>query len=151
MPINAASMVTWLFPRQLLDRGFPNDPVLWYTALGIVSFAVGAVALRIVEAHIDRAPVAFGQLMAAVPAGSYLALSQVASDIEAEQMAEAARRYNRLAHEKQRHRSHAEVARFFDGLDLVEPGLVPVQEWRPGPETNAGTRSAMWAGVARKR
>ena len=56
--INAASMVTWLFPRQLIDRGFPNDPVLWYTALGIVSFAVGAVALRIVEAHIDRAPVA---------------------------------------------------------------------------------------------
>jgi MFS family permease len=56
--INAASMVTWLFPRQLIDRGFPNDPVLWYAALGIVSFAVGAVALRIVEAHIDRAPVA---------------------------------------------------------------------------------------------
>jgi hypothetical protein len=91
-----------------------------------------------------------GQLMAAVPAGSYLALSQVASDIQAEQMAEAARRYNRLAHETQRHRSHAEVARFFDGLDLVEPGLVPVQEWRPGPETAAGTRSAMWGGVARK-
>ena len=39
------------------------------------------------------------QLMAAVPAGSYLALSQVASDIEAEQMAEAAKRYNRLARE----------------------------------------------------
>jgi hypothetical protein len=58
MLINAASMVTWLFPRQLIDRGFPNDPVLWYAALGIVSFAVGAVALRIVEAHIDRAPVA---------------------------------------------------------------------------------------------
>jgi MFS family permease len=56
--INAASMVTWLFPRQLIDRGFPNDPVLWYTALGIASFAVGAVALRIVEAHIDRAPAA---------------------------------------------------------------------------------------------
>jgi hypothetical protein len=92
-----------------------------------------------------------GQLMAAVPAGSYLALSQVASDIQAEQMAEAARRYNRLAHETQRHRSHAEVARFFDGLDLVAPGLVPVQEWRPGPETVAGTRSAMWGGVARKR
>ena len=70
-----------------------------------------------------------GQLMAAVPPGSYLALSQVASDIQAEQMAEAARRYNRLARETQRHRSHAEVARFFDGLDLVEPGLVPVQEW----------------------
>jgi hypothetical protein len=91
-----------------------------------------------------------GQLMAAVPAGSYLALSQVASDIEAEQMAEAGRRYNRLARETQRHRTHAEVARFFDGLELLEPGVVPVQRWRPVSEAEAGTRSAMWGGVARK-
>ncbi len=90
-----------------------------------------------------------GQLMAAVPAGSYLALSQVASDIEAEQMAEAARRYNRLARETQSHRSHAEVMRFFDGLELLEPGLVPVQQWRPASEIEAGAHSAMWGGVAR--
>jgi hypothetical protein len=92
-----------------------------------------------------------GQLMAAVPAGSYLALSQVASDIDAERMAEAARRYNRLAHETQRHRTHDEVSRFFDGLEPVEPGLVAVHEWRPGPEIGAGTRSGVWGGVARKR
>jgi S-adenosyl methyltransferase len=90
------------------------------------------------------------RLMAAVPSGSYLALSQVASDIEPEQMAEAARRYNRLAHEQQRHRTRSEVTRFFDGLDLVDPGLVPVQEWRPGSEFEAQARSAMWGGVARK-
>src|SRR5271170_4618642 len=92
-----------------------------------------------------------GQLMAAVPAGSYLALSQVASDIQAEQMAEAARQYNRLARETQRHRDHGEVARFFDGLDLIEPGLVPVQQWRPASDLEAKARSAMWGGVARKR
>jgi hypothetical protein len=92
-----------------------------------------------------------GRLMAAVPAGSYLALSQVAADIQAEQMAEAAKRYNRLAHETQRHRTHDEVARFFDGLDLLEPGLVPVQKWRPATELEAGARSAMWGGVGYKR
>jgi S-adenosyl methyltransferase len=91
------------------------------------------------------------RLMGAVPAGSYLALSQVASDIEAEQMAEAAKRYNRLAHETQRHRSHAEVARFFDGLELVAPGLVAVQQWRPRSETEARARSAMWGGVGYQR
>jgi S-adenosyl methyltransferase len=90
------------------------------------------------------------RLMAAVPSGSYLALSQVASDIQAEQMAEAAKRYNRLAHETQSHRTHAEVSRFFDGLELVEPGVVPVHEWRPDSGTTAGRRSAMWGGVARK-
>ena len=71
----------------------------------------------------------------------------MASDIEAEQMAEAAKRYNRLARETQRHRSHAEVMRFFDGLELLEPGLVPVQRWRPASEIEARARSAMWGGV----
>jgi hypothetical protein len=91
------------------------------------------------------------QLTGAMPSGSYLALSQVASDIQAEQMAEAARRYNRLAHETQRHRNRAEVTRFFDGLSLVEPGVVPVQEWRPATAAEASARSAMRGGVALKR
>ena len=89
-------------------------------------------------------------LMAAVPAGSYLALSHVASDIQAEQMAEAAKRYNRMARETQRHRSHAEVAGFFTGLELTRPGMVPVQNWRPRSELEAQAKSAMWGGVARK-
>ncbi len=89
-------------------------------------------------------------LMAAVPSGSYLALSQVASDIQAEQMAEARQRYNRMARETQRHRTHAEVARFFTGLELLPPGLVPVQQWRPRSDFEAQAKSAMWGGVARK-
>jgi MFS family permease len=56
--INAASMVNLLFPKQLIDRGFPGDPVLWYTALGILSFVLGAAALRLVEARIDGPGVA---------------------------------------------------------------------------------------------
>ena len=75
------------------------------------------------------------KLMAAVPAGSYLALSQVASDIEPEQMAEAAKRYNRLAHETQRHRSHAEVARFFDGLELSSRAWWPSSNGGPDPRS----------------
>jgi hypothetical protein len=86
----------------------------------------------------------------AVPSGSYLALSQVASDIEPEQMAEAAQRYNRLAYETQRHRTHAEVSRFFEGFELLEPGVVVVPKWRPASEVEAGTHSGMWGGVARK-
>jgi S-adenosyl methyltransferase len=45
-------------------------------------------------------------------------------------------------------RSHDQVMRFFTGLDLVEPGLVQVHQWRPGIETN-GTL-ALWTGVGRK-
>ena len=100
---------------------------------------------------IDTSVAHSARVLDAVPPGSYLALSQVASDIQAEQMAEAAKRYNRLARETQRHRDRAEVARFFDGLELVERGLVPVQQWRPASELQASARSAMWGGVARKR
>ncbi len=91
-----------------------------------------------------------GQLTAAMAPGSHLALSQVASDIETEQVAEARRRYNSLARETQQHRSHAEVSRFFDGLDLVAPGVVTVQKWRPATELEARAKSTMWGGVARR-
>ena len=53
MLVNAAAITTWLFPRQLVDLGFPHDLVLWYTGLGIAASAAGVVALRIVEARID--------------------------------------------------------------------------------------------------
>jgi MFS family permease len=56
--INAAAKVTWIFPKQLLNLGFPNDPVLWYTALMVVAFAMGATALRLVEQRIHGVGVA---------------------------------------------------------------------------------------------
>ncbi len=90
------------------------------------------------------------QLMAAVPPGSYLLLSHVASDIEPEKMAEMGKRLNRLLAQRGWYRNQSEVAGFFAGLDLVEPGIVPVQQWRPDSEVESARRSAMWGGVARK-
>jgi MFS family permease len=55
MLLNGAGVITWLFPRQLVNLGFPGELVLWYTALCVLSFAAGVVALRIVEARIDGA------------------------------------------------------------------------------------------------
>jgi hypothetical protein len=48
-----------------------------------------------------------------------------------------------------RHRAQVEL--FFAGTDLVEPGLVPVEDWRPGPGTHVTGKSAVWGGVGRKR
>ena len=89
------------------------------------------------------------KLMAAVPRGSYLVLSHVASDIDPDQIAEATARLNRLSHQHFTLRDHAQVMRFFNGLELLEPGVVRVEEWRATePETRH--RSAMWGGVGRK-
>jgi MFS family permease len=58
MIINGAGVVGWLFPKQLVNLGFPSDPVLWYTAVGICSSAAGFAALHIVQARIDGVGVA---------------------------------------------------------------------------------------------
>jgi hypothetical protein len=39
------------------------------------------------------------------------------------------------------------VERFFDGFDILEPGIVPPDRWRPGPGTEAPERFWLWAGV----
>src|SRR5262245_15341231 len=72
-------------------------------------------------------------LMDALPSGSYLVISHPASDIHPGQ-AEAQRRYNERVSTPQTLRTRAEVSRFFEGLELVPPGLVYVHTWRPRPD-----------------
>jgi len=72
------------------------------------------------------------RLMAAMPAGSYLAISHPAIDIGRGQ-ADAQRTYNERVSTAQTLRTRDQVARFFTGLELVEPGLVQVHQWRPDP------------------
>jgi DNA polymerase III psi subunit len=91
-----------------------------------------------------------GQLVAAVPSGSYLALSHPARDIRAAEMAEMAKRLNSTMAEKVTFRSQAEVAPFFAGLELLEPGMTNVPQWRPETSEEASSPAALWAGVARK-
>ena len=90
------------------------------------------------------------RLMAAVPTGSYLAISHPALDIHQAQAA-AQRAYNERVATAQTLRTREQVARFFTGLDLVAPGLVQVHQWRPDPddETPADAISAYGA-VGRK-
>jgi S-adenosyl methyltransferase len=90
------------------------------------------------------------KLVGAVPSGSYLAMSQIASDIDVEEVSEAREQIGRYMPARQTYRSHAETMRFFSGLELAEPGLVRITEWRPDSETEAALPSALWGGVARK-
>ena len=90
------------------------------------------------------------RLMAAVPSGSYLVISHPANDIEPEKMANMAQRLNQLMAQKVALRSRAEISRYFDGLELVDPGVVRAPEWRPISPAEAASPSTMWGGVARK-
>ncbi|MGD0557740.1 MAG: SAM-dependent methyltransferase [Streptosporangiaceae bacterium] len=72
------------------------------------------------------------RVMAATVPGSYLAISQAASDTADETVAAGARAYNGHSATSITLRSRAEFARFFDGLELVPPGVAPLGEWSPG-------------------
>ena len=73
-------------------------------------------------------------LVSVMPPGSYLVIAHPASDIHQSQVSTAANRINPLMAEPVTLRTHDQVSRFFDGLDLVEPGLVQLHRWRPGPD-----------------
>jgi hypothetical protein len=90
------------------------------------------------------------QLMAAVPPGSHVTISHIAKDINPEAMAEFGRRMDEQPSTRGEQRTHAEVSRFFDGLELLEPGVVPVSKWRPDSDIEAATPTMLWGGVARK-
>jgi hypothetical protein len=111
-----------------------------------------AVMLMAILQHIDdeaNPQDIVDSLLAALPAGSYLALSHPASDIAVE-MGEMGKRLNQLMAEKVTFRGQQQVARLFDGLELVEPGMIRVQQWRPDTEAEASSPAALWGGVARK-
>ncbi|GAB7038950.1 MULTISPECIES: SAM-dependent methyltransferase [Catenuloplanes] len=125
--------------RATLDL---NEPV-GLLLIAIVHFIEDdAEALRVVR-----------QVLDVLPSGSYLAMSIATDEFDPVPLAEVRREYNRLG-ETLVFRDRATALGFFDGLDLVEPGLVQVHKWRPDGGGDAGVADrdiAMYGAVARKR
>ena len=88
------------------------------------------------------------RLMDAVPAGSYLALSAITTAIGDGASRVAAQVNSRMGATRLLPRSRAAIEGYFDGLEFVEPGLVPLPEWR-GEANPAHVINAL-AGLARK-
>jgi len=91
------------------------------------------------------------RLVDALAPGSYLAISHLARDVQGEALTETFDRLNQQMSESVMLRTQAEVARFFDGLDLVDPGVVQLPQWRPGPGPEGTQPLPMWCAVGRKR
>jgi hypothetical protein len=97
-----------------------------------------------------RATAILSTLVAAMSPGSYLALCHVASDLDPAVEA-GTDQWNRMSSLHITVRSRAEVAGLTEGLDLVEPGWVPVNEWRPVSGGNGPDRPVpVYAVLARK-
>jgi S-adenosyl methyltransferase len=111
-----------------------------------------AVMLMGILGHIaddDEAQSIVKRLLDGVPSGSYLTMND-GSDTS-EEVVEAARIWNQSANPTYHLRSPERIARFFDGLELVEPGVVSPPRWRPEPSPS-GLPAAIdsYCGVGRK-
>ncbi|MCM4078223.1 SAM-dependent methyltransferase [Paractinoplanes hotanensis] len=107
--------------RQMLDFSQPIGLML----LGVVN-------------HLMDDDVAYGsvaQLVQAMPTGSYLVLTHSTAEIHGEPMLRVMRETTKRGGTPIRARTKAELERFFDGLDLLEPGVVTCSRWRPDPES----------------
>ena len=89
--------------------------------------------------------------VAAVPPGSYLAIAHPTTEVDPEASAEAARRWNEAAKPPITLRTREQLLGFFEGLDLLEPGVVTCTKWRPEPgDATATVDVYQFCGLARK-
>jgi ABC-type sugar transport system substrate-binding protein len=87
-------------------------------------------------------------LMDALPPGSYLSLND-GTNVHSQAMTQAQQDYNQSGALPYVLRSPQEITSFFDGLELIEPGVVPCPRWRPGTPGPAADVDA-YGGVGRK-
>jgi O-methyltransferase involved in polyketide biosynthesis len=122
--------------RKTLDLSRPVALVL----LGTIAHVTDDTAYGIV-----------GQLMAALPGGSFLVLCDDTEVVRPDAMREMIRQWNEAGENPRVNRSPAQLARFFDGLEMLEPGLVSVSLWRP-ETADVGAPAAVddFGAVARK-
>jgi hypothetical protein len=89
-----------------------------------------------------------GRIMSRLPSGSFLAMYDGADTSEANN--EAVRIWNLSANPKYHLRSAARIAGLFEGLEIVEPGVVPVTRWRPEPGAENVPEIDQYCAVGRK-
>ncbi|WP_369252675.1 SAM-dependent methyltransferase [Streptomyces sp. R41] len=136
--LDPASILASPQVRDTLDLGRP----VALTVIAIVHFVLDEDdAVRIVRRLLDP-----------LPSGSYLAMSIGTAEFAPEEVGRVAREYAARGM-PMRLRTHAEAEEFFEGLDLVDPGITQVHKWHPdGTETEPVRDEdiAMYGAVARK-
>jgi hypothetical protein len=122
-----------------------------------LSLPVGLLLIAVLHL-IDDAQEAYGycrRYVAAMPSGSYLVVTHLSDDLAPERIRNVSQSMRQRGMTLVP-RSKAGIERFFDGLDLVEPGLELAHRWRPDPGTVSGSHPgydadvSIYSAVARK-
>src|SRR3954452_11173499 len=114
--------------------------------------AVMLIAVLHLVTDDDIAYPAIRAIVDAMPSGSYLVISHATGDFWPQEQVDAANATNRAHNVDFRFRTKSEVAGFLTGLNVIDPGIVPVAEWRAGQDSTIppSAESNIWAVVAQK-
>jgi len=150
-----ALLVGTTAPTAYVDADLRDTGTVLAEAARLLDFTKPVAVMLISVLHLipdeDDPHQIVTRLMEAVPPGSWLALSHPARDVHSPQVSEAAARFNQLATAKATLRTRDQILRFFNGLELLEPGLVQVHRWRPGlAAPGRNQEAAGYCGLARK-
>lgn len=106
-------------------------PAILAGASGTLDFTepVGVVLIDVLN-FVEDASILLSRLLAALPSGSHAAVMQVVPD---ERLVSAAQRWSHIVPSRVFLRDRAQVARWLADLELVDPGIVEVHQWRPAP------------------
>jgi O-methyltransferase involved in polyketide biosynthesis len=135
---------------EYLDADIRDPAAILDAAGGFLDFTQPiALMLMGIMGHFtgEEAYPIVSRLMAGLPSGSYFALYDGASTNEAFNHAQQG--YNDSGAVPYHLRSPEQFERYFEGLELVEPGVVPVPHWRPDPDSEP-VEIYSYCGVGRK-
>jgi SAM-dependent methyltransferase len=140
---------------EYIDADLRDTDTILSRASRLLDFTqpVGVTMLFILHAIPDEDdPYAIvATVLDALPPGSYLVLSHLGSDIFDEEAQQGFQNIvGRMSQQQYTGRSREQMLRFFKGMELVEPGLVRIEEWRPDPASVSDYKSTAWGGVGRK-
>ncbi len=113
--------------------------------------AVMLIAVMQVVLEDEEASRIVTELLDAMPPGSYLALSHPANDLGGPQRNAVRARMNELMRTPVTGRNQEQVTRLFEGVDVLDPGVVVVSKWRPDTELEEKMPAFLWGGVGLKR
>jgi S-adenosyl methyltransferase len=137
-----------------LDADLRDTGAILQKAAGTLDFSQPVAIFLIGILHLildeDEPHALVRQLVNAVPAGSWLVIAHPASDV-VEEAVTMVRHLQARTPMRAKLRDRAEIARFFEGLELLPPGLVQLHRWYPdGGEPQSAGEIPEWCGAGRK-
>jgi hypothetical protein len=119
----------------------------------LIDFSEPVGVLLIAMTHfltLEERPGVMGPLRDALPSGSYLSASHVTTEEHPPAAVEGIEAVYATTPTPIYFRTHGAIAGFFEGYELVEPGLVTLDRWHPDPADPAPTTKWLYGAVGRR-